>query len=198
MRYVILVEHQDQAPAMYMAPVDADDADYLRKAAAAMRPLSKEDYVAGPAALLHILVRYSYVLDGHDVYWCVEWTPGMIVIRFSPDGSMAWIGLQSPVPDFGGRKASKEEWDAYDEATANHQVNLIFEPWTAQFDEDERQSKGYVAANLQVEAAFEAALAGVNILGEEIDRQYGEQLEDWAYRGEARVAEMVGAGVRLE
>lgn len=198
MRYVILVEQKKNAPVMYTAPVPEADADYLRRAAETLQPLSVEDYIGGPAAILHMLARYSYVLDGEDVYWCVEWTPGMIAIRFSRGGQMAWTALRSPVPDFGGRTPTEEDQEAYDPDAPNHQVNLVFDPWLAQEDQEDREEKGFVPADKETEAAFEAALSRVNEIGTEIETKYGDDLETWAYRGEENVVKMVGDGVRVE
>ena len=198
MRYVILVEQKRKAPAMFTAPVADEDADYLRRAIETLKPLSAEDYMRGPAAILHMLARYSYVLVGSDVYWCVEWTPGMLVIRFSPDGQMAWTAIRSPVPDFGDRTPTPEDKAAYDPDAPNHQVNLVFEPWTAQFDEEDRQAKCFQPADAQTEAAFESALASVNEIGEQIEATHGNDLEAWVYRGEEEVAKMVGDGIRLD
>ncbi len=198
MQYVILVEQKRGAPAMYTAPVDQDDAEYLRKAAETLQPLSPEAYMNGPAAILHMLSRYSYVLDGNDVYWCVEWLPGMIMIRFSRGGQMAWTALRSPVPDFGGRTPTKADKEAYDADALNHQVNIVFEPWTAQFDEDDRSAKGFRRADAKIEATFEAALSRVNEIGEQIETEHGDDLEAWVYRGEEEVAKMVGDGIRID
>ncbi len=198
MQYVILVEQKRQAPAMYTAEVDQDDAAYLRKAAQTLRPLSSEEYMRGPAAILHMLARYSYVLDGQDVYWCVEWTPGMIVIKFSRQGQMQWTALRSPVPDFGGKKPSPEDLAAYDKNAPNHQVNLIFDPWIAQSDPEDREAKGFRRADANTEALFEAALSRVNEIGEQIETQHGNDLEAWVYRGEEEVAKMVGEGIRID
>ncbi|WP_147274407.1 hypothetical protein [Bremerella cremea] len=198
MRYVILVERKREAPAMYTAEIDQDDAAYLQAAAKTMRPLSSEDYMRGPAAILHMLARYSYILDGQDVYWCVEWTPGMIVIKFSPGGQMQWTALRSPVPDFGGRQPTPEDKAAYDKDAPNHQVNLIFDPWIAQSDAEDREAKGFLPADAKTEATFEAALARVNEIGEQIETQHGHDLEAWVYRGEDEVAKMVGEGVLID
>lgn len=198
MRYVILVERKREAPAMYTAEVDRDDAAYLRKAIDTLRPLSAEDYMRGPAAILHMLARYSYVLDGNDVYWCVEWTPGMIMIKFSRSGQMQWTALRSPVPDFGGRNPTKEDSAAYDKDAPNHQVNLIFDPWIAQSDAEDREAKGFRRADAETEATFEAALAKVNEIGEQIELQHGNDLEAWVYRGEEEVEKMVGEGTRID
>lgn len=198
MQYVILVEQKSQPPIMHTAEIDQDDAAYLRRAAKTLKPLSIEDYIRGPAAILHMLARYSYILDGNDVYWCVEWTPGMIVIKFSRGGQMQWTALRSPVPDFGGRKPTKEDQEAYDKNASNPQVNLIFDPWTAQLDEEDRQAKGFQPADAKTEAAFEAALSKVNEIGERIETEHGHDLESWVYRGEEEVAKMVGQGVRLD
>lgn len=198
MRYIILVEQKRKAPEMFAAPVAPGDADYLSRASNTLTPLSEEDYIRGPAAILHMLAHYSYVLDGQDVYWCVEWMPGLIIIRFSPDGKMAWTALRSPVPDFGGRKAQPEDQAAYDKDATNHQVNLVFEPWSAQFDPEDRESKGFHSADQQTESLFEAALNRVNELGQQIEQKHGHDLESWVYRGEEEVAKMVGEGIRLD
>src|SRR5690242_6792961 len=102
MQYVIFVYTENGEGVPHTAPVPDSDAEYLRRAALTMRPLSDEEYSNGPLCILHTLAKYSYVLDGSDVYWCVEWEPGLIAVRFSPDGAMQWTALRSPVPDFGG------------------------------------------------------------------------------------------------
>lgn len=75
------------------------DARYLRDTVIPLlQPLSEDDYSYGPAAILQTMARYSYVLDGEAVYWCVEWEPGLLVLRFLPDGRLAWAAMESPNP----------------------------------------------------------------------------------------------------
>ena len=197
MQYVILVEQKRKAPEMYTAPVAPADADYLVQAAKTLKPLSEEDYIRGPAAILHMLAHFSYVLVEDDVFWCVEWMPGLIVIRFSPDGKIAWTALRSPVPDFGGRTPSDADQANFDKEAPNHQVNLVFEPWSAQFDPEDRELKGFRPADQDAEARFEAALDRVNQIGQQIEQKYANDLEAWVYRGEEEVAKMVGDGISL-
>src|SRR4051812_27723301 len=94
-QYVIFVDQGEEEGVMLTAPLEGGDRDYLVNGIVpTMRPLSDEDYLQGPAAILHTLAKYSYILFRGDVYWCVEWEPGLLVVRFSPDGTMAWSALR--------------------------------------------------------------------------------------------------------
>jgi len=48
-----------------------------------------------------------------NLYWCIEWTPGLLVIDLTP-GAMQWAARRSPNPEFGGRRASKAEIQNFD------------------------------------------------------------------------------------
>ena len=97
MEYVNFVYEGDGEPTLYTAPVPASDAAYLREAATHLRPLSDEQYMTGPACILRTPAKFSYVLDDQDLYWCVEWDPGLLVIRMSPDIELQWVALRSTV-----------------------------------------------------------------------------------------------------
>lgn len=104
-RYVIFMNE-----VMLTAPLEDGDLRYLTTHIIPnLRPLSSDEYIHGPAVLLYTVARYSYVLYQSDVYWCAEWEPGLIVVRFTPDGPMAWAALRSPIPNFGGRAADPKD-----------------------------------------------------------------------------------------
>lgn len=170
MTYVIFVYDRNEDRTMYSARVPAGDATYLRRVCTTLAPLSEDDYVNGPAVILGTAAQYSYVVVGEDVLWCIEWQPGLIVIRFSPYGEFAWTSVRSKVPNFGGRPAPQSEIDAYAEDFPDPQYNLIFDPWDAQFDEDQRNSMEFAAANTEIAAVFQAALNRVNGLQESIEQ----------------------------
>ncbi len=150
----------------YAAPLQTDDADYLREVVEpALEPLSDSDYRAGPARILSTAARFSYVLDGDHVFWCVEWSPGLLVVRIGPGEQLARAVLVSPNPEFAGRKATEEELDAWHEDDPNPQYNLVFHPWDAQFDTDDREYRGFVPARPDQVAAWERAMAHVNGVG---------------------------------
>ena len=134
---------------MHTAPVADDDAAYLSRIVAELRQLSDDEYTDGPAVLLSAFARHSYVLDGAEVYWCVEWDPGLIVVRFSARDELSWAAIRSPVPNFGGRAADDDECEEYDEDAANPQYNLVFIPWDAQFDAQLRQWDLFVPADTE-------------------------------------------------
>src|SRR5947209_5162586 len=138
-RYVIFVDG-----VMLAAPLDDGDYQYFADhIMPSLRPLSDEQYMEGPAVILHTFARYSYILYRDDVYWCAEWEPGLVVVRLSPDGRLAWTAMWSPVPNFGGREPAAEDVRDYDEDAENRQYNLVFTAWDAQFDAADREWRSF-------------------------------------------------------
>lgn len=195
MQYVNFVYDDGDTPELHSGPVDEDDAAYLRRVAAELKPLSEDEYVNGPAAILSTLAKSSYVLDGTTLYWCAEWEPGFVVVSFVPGGQMSWVAVRSPVPGFGGREETDADWDAYDEDAENPQYNLIFPPWDAQFDADDRESGGFVPADDDVRSRFEAALARANELTTIVEERAKD--EGWSERCQQNLATWCGEGLRL-
>ncbi len=196
MRYVIFVERDDQLET-YTAPVPDDDAAYLKRVMASLRPLSQEAYLNGPAVILHSLAPYNYVLDGQDLYWCVEWPPGLLVVRFAPGGDMAWCMLRSPVPDFGGRVANDSEWDDYDEDAPNPQYNLVFDPWDAQLDHELRQHQGFSLVDEETEASVQQILDTVSALTDAAEERAAENPEVWFQRCTQNLEAWGDQGLRI-
>lgn len=169
MKYIIFVyegtdPEEAGEPVLWSRSVPPGEEAYLRESVLpGMRPLSDEEYMAGPAKILNTAAHYSYVLDGEVVYWCVEWEPGLVVVRFALDASLALAELRSPNPEFGGREATDEELENYDEDNEErtHQYNLVFDAWDAQFDDDERAEEWEVADD-ETKSRFDAALAHAN------------------------------------
>jgi hypothetical protein len=180
MLYVIDAFGEDDETTTMTRPVDEADAEYLReKVVPVLQPLSVDEYSSGPAAILGTGAPYSYVLDGAVVHWCVEWAPGLLVIRFAPDGEMAWAALKSPNPGFAGREATEEEWDAYDEDAENPQYNLVFNAWDDIFDQDR---EGWEPISEADQKAYAAALAPVNTLSEALKLQWESRSEEYLER----------------
>ena len=196
MRYAIFVEREDQIDT-FTAPVPDDDAAYLKKVMANLRPLSRDAYLNGPAVILHSLAPYSYVLHRRDLYWCVEWPPGLLVVRFSQDGDLAWSMLRSPVPDFGGRVPKDSEWDEYDEDAENHQYNLVFDPWDAQLDEELREHRGFVSVDEETEAQVQEALAQAHALTDKAEQLFGPDPDAWFERCTQNMESWGGEGLRI-
>lgn len=198
MRYVNFVSGDGDDQVLHTAPVPAEDAEYFERIIGVMQPLSDEDYMNGPAVVLHTLAKTSYILRGEELFWCIEWQPGLIVVRFVPGQPMAWAAIRSPVPNFGGREASEAELDAYDEDAENHQYNLIFRPWDAQFDAQNREWYSFVPADADVQSKFENALAHVNALGEIMEQRYSADRDAWLASCKQNLQDWSGEGVRLE
>lgn len=140
----------------------------------ALQPLTGEDYKNGPAAILQTMARYSYVLDGGAVWWCVEWDPALLVVRFSADGTMQWAAVEGPSPTVDD-----------DEGHDDPRHKLVFDAWDAQFDEQPREWGGFSPAPPELEDRWEAAMAHVNQLADELIDELGddeEAFEAWRQR----------------
>lgn len=179
MLYINFVYGDDDGVDCHSAPVPPEDAAYLRRCAESMRRLSDEQYMSGPAVILHTMAKYSYVLDDDVLFWCVEWDPGLLIFRFAPDGSMDWTAVRSPVPNFGGRQAEESEWEDYDPDAPNPQYNLIFDPWDAQFDEQLRSHGDFQPVEPATMQRFERALQHVNHLGGILQERFESDRDAW-------------------
>ncbi|KIQ06333.1 MULTISPECIES: hypothetical protein [Pseudomonas] len=194
MKYIVPISEQSCPDGLYTGPVAPEDAGYLTRCVIPhLQPLSDEEYLDGPAAILQTGARYSYILSAGAIYWCVEWQPGLVVVRFSPDTSMAWVALRSPVPDFAGRVALEVDTAHYDEDAEDHQYNLVFRSWDAQFDEDHRVRGAFEPASASEEASFNAAIRHANRLSNQ-DHSNDMERRDRLERFTARC----GEGIRVK
>lgn len=195
MTYIISVYTDEQNATIYSTPVPSEDEAYLERVCTTLTPLSDEDYLNGPAAILQTGARYSYILAEENILWCIEWSPGLIVLRFSPNDRFKWTAIRSPVPEFGGREALPSDIDNYDEDAHNPQYNLIFDPWDAQFDKEVRDWKKFQVSDNETCNKFQAALSRVNKL-----QQWVEHLQNdpsWVERCKSNLTSWTGEGIRL-
>jgi hypothetical protein len=150
MEYIIFVGEEK-----YVGPVPEETQQFLRESVLpALRPLSDEAYSLGPAYILRTLARFSYVLIDDALLWCIEWSPGGIVVRLAPDGTLAFCAFRSPDPD------DEDEEDPF--------YALVFDAWDAQFDDELRDEGGFVPASESIKQKFEAATRHTNVLGDQI------------------------------
>ncbi len=196
MQYINFVADKDDEEVMHCGPVEEVDAAYLRRAIATLRPLADDDYINGPAIILGTMARFSYVLDGDAVYWCIEWDPGLIIVRFAPQQPLAWTVLRSPVPGFGGRPETDEDWDNYDEDGPNSQYTLVFTPWDAQFDAHDLQAGHFTPAPADVQARFASAMSRANALGDQVIALH-EADPTWRDRAQRKLEKLCGKGLQL-
>jgi hypothetical protein len=198
MQYFNFVNDCDD-PKMYTGPVPHGDAAYLRQAAAHLKPLTDEDYMVGPAVVLRTMAKYSYVLDGEELYWCVEWDPGLVIVKMAPDTEMQWTALRSPIPNFGGREPLPEDGDPdeYDDDN-NPQYNLVFTPWDAQFDKQEREWGSFIPADDHVRTRIENAVSHVNSLESVIESRYVNGSDNWFQLCKNNLEKWSGEGIRLK
>lgn len=125
MKYLIFVEKKGKYVGLCCDVAKSDAAYLQKKVIPKMKPLTDDEYLYGPSGIVRTPAKHSYVIDGNDVYWCIDWSPGLLVIRFSPDGSMAW----------GAMNRAKEGEDDFDDP----RYNLVYRAWDAQFDEIEQE-----------------------------------------------------------
>ncbi|MBS0204772.1 MAG: hypothetical protein JSS49_17845 [Planctomycetes bacterium] len=198
MQFVNFVYEESEDPTLYTGPVPDGDAAYLRQAAAHLKPLTDDEYMTGPAGVLSTMAKYSYVFDGDVLYWCIEWAPGLVIVKMAPDTELQWVAVRSPVPDFGGREPLPEDGDpdAHDEDN-NPQYNLIFTPWDAQYDEQCRESGSFIPVDKQVQTRFENALARVNALSGVIESRFDDN-HNWVELCKENLKKWCGEGIRLK
>ena len=199
-RYAIFVA-QGGPNVMFTGPLGADAREYLlRGIVPALRPLSDDEYLSGPVAILGTAARSSYVLVNRDVFWCVEWEPGLIVVRFSPNGAMAWAAFRSPIPDFGRRTPTEEDLKfaaELDPEADNPQYNLVFDAWDAQFEEDAREYRDFEPASADESSRWEAALAHAVALGERSAHFTSAEREQQHAQCVHSLAALAGGGIRV-
>lgn len=112
---------------------------------------------------------------------------------------MEWVALRSPVPNFAGREPLPEDGDPDDyDGDDNPQYNLIFTPWDAQFDQQDREWKSFTPADDDVQSRFQNALARVNALSDLMQSRYTDDSEKWLERCTDNLEKWAGEGVRLK
>jgi len=193
MKYIIFAE-RDGEEDMLCRAVAPDEEAYLRQdVIPVLEPLSDEEYIHGPAALLHTLARFSYVLDGDALYWCVEWRPGLIVIRFEPDQPMQYASMRSTDGTFTGTR-TMEEINAAGDRTDDPQYNLVFESWDTQFNEELR-AKWPLASDL-IRDRYNAALHSVQSMAIEMSKRFGEEQAYQAWLEQCRNGDLLKGRVQ--
>jgi hypothetical protein len=169
-RFVIPV---GDPPDLMGAPLPHDLVTFVaEEVVPALRPLSVDAYLDGPAAVRGSVAPCSQILRGDDVFWLVSWRPGLVVFRFEPDGTMSMTTIASINPTFGGREASDEELDAYDEDAWDPTYDAVFAAWDAIVEEDTREDAGFEPIDAADAARFEAALAHVNSVHARLDASF--------------------------
>jgi hypothetical protein len=190
MKYVLSVDS-----VFYECPVERSEEEYLQAAYSHLVDLSDDDYMSGLAAVLHTGAHYSYVLDSEDVLWLIEWEPGLIVVKLSPNGQMRWTALRSPVPDFGGRVPLPEDGSPDDYDGVNPQYKLIFTSIDAA--EDPEFLEDFSVADEETVTAFQTALAHVNTLEAKVEKFAPDEVTAWLRTCKDNLAQRCGEGIRL-
>ena len=132
MEYVF---YSEQHGKQFTRPVSTESELYLNRfILLMMSPLSDDDYILGPLKLFGSLSKYIYILDNENVYWCISETPGLVLVKFSPNSFLEQATAPSPNPEYGGRKATEFEVQKYQEIDVNPQQFLIYDAWNEQFE----------------------------------------------------------------
>ena len=114
----------------YHGEVRPSSQEYLRRFVLPnLQAIPDALYTGGLLAVQHSLAKSVYLVEGEDLYWLIEWSPGLIVVRVRPEGPLEAAALRSPIPTFGGREPLPDE-DPDHDPEINHQYNLIFDAWT--------------------------------------------------------------------
>ncbi len=130
MQYIIEVGESPEQMEWNCSPLAETDEEYLRRAGEHFVLLTEEQITHGLAVVFQTGARYSYVIDEDELLVCVEWQPGLLIIKVSEQQEFKWVALRSPIPNFGGRVPLPEDGDLdeYD-GLDNPQYNIVFTPW---------------------------------------------------------------------
>lgn len=155
----------DESEQMLEGPVGTEASAFFAEVDEALTPIAPEAYRDGPAVLLTTEARFAYVVTEQRTYWVVQWPPGFVVVTFGVDGT------------FGAARLPVEDDD-------HPVVDLLVGAWEAQFDAEQRSEVGFVPARPATEAAWQAAMAGVQALGAELSEQLTDDaaVEAWRTR----------------
>jgi hypothetical protein len=167
--YVIFLDDE-----MWVGPVADEVQAFLRGTVLpAQRQLADDMYTGGVLGILSTGARAAYVLVDGAVLWCVEWEPGLLVVRFAADGSLGWSQHRSPVPGFGGRPVTAGEEESWDEALGSVLYALVFDAWDAQFD-DAHVEREFTRATEAHDASWDAAMAHSEALSDKVEESFAD------------------------
>jgi hypothetical protein len=97
-----------------------------------------------------------------------------------------------------GLEQLPEDLEAFDDNDENHQYNLVFNAWDAQFDEDWRKWRNFEPADQSTIATFEAALAPANSISDELQTKFSDEAKyrEWAEACKRNLSSWAGDGIR--
>lgn len=199
MKYLIWVTQKDETEKMFSASVSTIDSDYFkREVLPSLTPISHDFYCKSFAAILQTLARWSYILYQEKLYWCIEWQPGFIVLEFQADGTIQGVALRSPIPTFGRRTPLpvdlENEFD--DELYENHQYNLIFDAWDAQFDKQTRNWNKFQPVSKEDREQYDKCIRHIDNLASKVEELYQQDTKNFMQNCFDRIDKWAGKGKR--
>lgn len=187
----------DDVETAHVGDVALPDQAYLQaNVVPHLMAISADDYVNSLVVIMQTAARFSYVLTDNALYWCIEWDPGFIIVKFSTQPHVEWAALRSPIPNFGGRASLAEDELSYDEDADNPQYNLIFTPWDAQFDAQDRTWLKACQAIDEQKQQFASYLKYVDSLDVPAPDEK-EAYRQWFHDCKIRIGDMAGEGLRV-
>ena len=194
MQYVAFFDEGDQS-VMHVASVGESEYRFLVvEAIPALKPLSIEEYMHGPAVILQTFAKYSYILFKGDLFWCIEWPPGLLIVRINANGELDWAAFRSPNPRFGGRKATKEELANFDWDADNPLHKIVFDAWDAEIEKDVDY---FEPATRHWCNQYETAIEHLNTHGEAMAARFGDTVDQWRETCKKNIKEFAGPGITL-
>ncbi|WP_298781422.1 hypothetical protein [uncultured Polaribacter sp.] len=161
-----------------------------------LKPINEIKYIEGFSALLHTLAKSSYILFNENLYWIVEWNPGLIILEMNKKEKMSFTALRSPNPKFGGRKPLEiDKKNIYDEDAENHQYNLIFNAWDAQFDKRHQEWNNFEPAHKDEVKLFHDCLKYVNKLGDLTQSKFEKDFKNYFENAKNNIEKWSGIGI---
>lgn len=180
MRYLIWTT-DDQSDLLYAsAPVQESHQAYFSASVMPhLRPVTADFYIGSFAVLVQTTARWSYLLAEDKLYWCILWTPGMLVLEISEDGTL--------------RAAAIRRGPANEPATGP-QHHLVFDAWHAQEDATHYRANGFAPATEQERSRFTRCISQLDRLAPQVDARFQEKPETFLADCIANIAQWAGNG----
>ncbi|MFY7669766.1 hypothetical protein ACOSP6_01625 [Tenacibaculum sp. MEBiC06402] len=193
MKYIIWDE--DDTP--LSAEVQIQDKEYFKRYVIPnLKPITENDYIEAFSVILHTAARSAYILFDEKCFWLIEWEPGLIILEFQKEEVINFTALRSPIPNFGGREPLEidivlEEEEDID----NHQYNLIFNAWDAQFDKQHREWYNFKSASQNELKLFNDCLLYADKLGDFTQSKFENNYENYLKTGKKKIQSLAGTGI---
>jgi len=185
MHYVIEAwENGDgEEPTRLQVPARHDLAEYARSALLPrLRPIDPDTFRHSLNHMVGTAAKSVYFIENGALFWCVDWFPLLILVRFDPDQSIAAEAFRQPTPQHDEPLPGEEPWDE-DEDGLCPLYSLIYAVWDYQFDARDRAHIGAEPIHPELDAIWAGTIEWLDAIGVADNDDWKQRLNDWTGTG---------------